>query len=61
MIMATQISYIGQDRKTDRIVSVCLSEKDENGGEQVEKELDVNQWEISYELPDNMKIEERGM
>ena len=55
------VSYFKREEKIYQIASACRTEKDKMTGRQTEKELYVNQCEITYKLPDNIKIEERGV
>jgi len=60
-VFNSSVSYTRQDGKIYQIATVCRSEKDKKDCRQIEKELYVNQCEITYVLPDNIKIEERGI
>lgn len=50
------VSCVRQNGKIYQIASVCRSENKD-----IEQELYVNQCEITYELPDEIKVEERGI
>lgn len=60
-VFNSSVSYVKQEEKIYQIASVCRTEKDKMTGRQTEKELYVNQCEIAYKLPDDIKIEERGV
>lgn len=54
------ITYIQRDKRLYQSASVWRSERDKRTGSKTEKELYVNECEITYKLPDGIKIEERG-
>ena len=60
-VFNSSVSYVKREEKVYQIASVCRTEKDKMTGRQTEKELYVNQCEIAYKLPDDIKIEERGV
>lgn len=60
-VFNSSVSYFKREEKIYQIASVCRTEKDKMTGRQTEKELYVNQCEITYKLPDDIKIEERGV
>ena len=60
-VFNSSVSYIKQDGKLYQIAHVCRAEKDKKSDKQVSRELYINQCEIGYKLPDNVKIEERGI
>ena len=60
-VFNSSVSYFKREEKVYQIASVCRTEKDKMTGRQTEKELYVNQCEIAYKLPDDVKIEERGV
>ena len=60
-VFNSSVSYFKREEKIYQIASVCRTEKDKMTGRQTEKELYVNQCEIAYKLPDDIKIEERGV
>ena len=55
------VSYIQRNKRFYQTASVWRSERDKRTGSQTKKELYVNECEITYELPDEIKIEERGV
>ncbi len=55
------VSYRKQGKKIYQIASVCRTETDKNTGEQTEREMYIDQCEITYRLPEGIKIEEEGV
>ncbi len=55
------VSYRKQSGKIYQAASVCRMETDKNTGRQTERELYINQCEITYRLPEGTKIEEGGV
>ncbi len=53
------VSYVRENGKTYQIADVCRLEKTD--AEETERELYVNRCEITYELPETIEIEERGI
>lgn len=60
-VYSASVSYRKQDKKIYQTASVCRTETDKKNGKQTERELYVNQCEITYKLPDGIKIEEGGV
>lgn len=60
-VFNSSVSYFKREEKIYQIASACRTEKDKMTGRQTEKELYVNQCKIAYKLPDDIKIEERGV
>lgn len=60
-VFNSSVSYIRQDKKIYQIACVCRSETDRTTCRKTEKELYVNQCEIAYQLPDEIKIIESGV
>ncbi len=56
----SSVSYRKQGKKIYQSASVCRTETDRKNGKQTVRELYVNQCEITYKLPDGIKIEEGG-
>ena len=57
----SSVSYIKRNKKIYQRASVCRSETDKMTCRQTERELYINECEIAYRLPDDIKIEERGL
>ena len=57
----SSVSYRKQGNKIYQTASVCRTETDRKTGKQAERELYVNRCEITYRLPDGIKIEESGV
>ena len=56
----SSVSYRKQGNKIYQTASVCRTETDRKTGTQTERELYVNRCEMTYKLPDGIKIEEGG-
>lgn len=61
LVFNSDVSYIKRNGRVYQIASVCRSEVDKKTGSITEKELYINQCEIGYELPNDIKIDERGV
>lgn len=56
----SSVYYIRKNEKIYQIASVYRLEIDKRTGKQTEKKLYINKCEITYDLPDRIKIEESG-
>ncbi len=60
-IFNRSVSYRKHGKRIYQIASVWRRETDQNSGRQTERELYINQCEITYRLPEWIKIEEGGV
>ena len=60
-VFNSSVFYRRKGKKIYQIAPVCRRETDSGTGKQTERELYVNQCEIAYRLPDEIKIEEGGV
>ncbi len=60
-VFNSTVTYRKQGEKIYQIASVCRMETDKDSGRKTERKLYVNQCQIDYRLPDNIKIEEGGV
>lgn len=59
-VFNSSVSYIKRNGRTYQIAPVYRSERDKKTCRETGAELYINQCEIGYELPNDIKIEERG-
>lgn len=57
-VFNSSVSYVKCQGKIYQTAVVCLSETDKKTGRKTEKNLYVNQCEITYELPDSISVKE---
>lgn len=57
-VFNSTVTYRKQGEKIYQTASVCRMETDKDSGRKTERKLYVNQCQIDYLLPDNIKIEE---
>lgn len=60
-VFNSSVFYRRKGKKIYQIAPVCRRETDSDTGKQTEMEQYVNQCEIAYRLPDEIKIEEGGV
>ena len=60
-VFNSTVTYRKQGEKIYQIASVCRMETYKDSGRKTERKLYVNQCQIDYRLPDNIKIEEGGV